>query len=87
MTEPKPIYAVPGAGHRLGPYMATVNCRVCHSILASVIEWDKRTAVILYNAEDHPVLAFVARFHCECGREQSFRSELMSAIRLGIAEE
>jgi hypothetical protein len=71
----------------LGPYLATLNCKACHSILASVVEWDKRTALILFTREGHPCLAFRARLHCVCGAERTFRSELMSAVRLGIAEE
>jgi hypothetical protein len=90
MSEPDPVYTVPAlqiGKHRLGPYIAALSCKSCHAILASVVEWDERTAVVLFTKEGYPALAFVARLHCVCGREQSFRSELMSAVRLGIAED
>jgi hypothetical protein len=92
MPEPKPVYAIPPAassgvnGHRLGPYLATLNCKACHSILVSVTEWEGKTAVILFTREKHPVLAFQARFRCLCGEERLFISVPMSAVRLGIAD-
>jgi len=87
MSEPKPTYAVPVADHHLGPYLSELTCKACHATLATVVEWDKRTALILFTREGHPCLAFRARLHCVCGAERTFRSELMSAVRLGIAEE
>jgi hypothetical protein len=88
MPEPKPTYHTGELEtvKRLGPYLATLNCKACHSILASVTEWDGKTAVILFTREGHPVLAFRARFHCLCGEERTFTSVPMSAVRLGIAE-
>jgi hypothetical protein len=87
MPEPKPTYAVPLADHRLGPYLSELACKVCHAILATVTEWDGRTAVILRTNEGYPVLAFRARFKCLCGEERDFESVPMSAIRLGIADQ
>jgi len=84
MPERKPVYAVPVADHRLGPYLATLNCKNCHSILASVTEFGGRTALILFTREGHPCLAFRARLHCLCGEEQVYYSMPMSAVRLGI---
>ena len=87
MTEPKPIYAVPIADHRLGPYLAELGCKKCHTTLATVTEFGGRTALILFTREGHPCLAFRARLKCLCGHEQVYQSMLMSAVRLGIAEE
>jgi hypothetical protein len=92
MPERKPVYRIPTVtssgvnGHRLGPYLATLNCKACHSILVSVTEWEGKTAVILFTREKYPVLAFRARFRCLCGEERVFTSVPMSAVRLGIAE-
>jgi len=87
MTEPKPTYAVSIGDHRLGPYLSELTCKNCHATLATVTQWDRRTCVILRTTEGHPCLAFVARFHCECGRERMFTSVPMSAIRLGLVDD
>lgn len=95
MTEPKPTYALPIADHtcpgvlrdRLGPYLSELTCKACHAVLATVVQWDRRTAVILRTNDGHPVLAFRARFRCDCGEERLFTSVPMSAIRLGIIDE
>jgi hypothetical protein len=87
MTEAKPTYTLPIADYRLGPYLSELRCKTCHATLATVVEWDGRTALVLFTREGHPCLAFRARLHCVCGAERTFRSELMSAVRLGIAEE
>jgi len=90
MSEPKPVYRVSNeslAGHRLGPYLSELTCKNCHATLATVTEWDRRTAVILRTNEGHPCLGFRVRFHCVCGQERVFFSMPMSAIRLGIADD
>ncbi len=86
MTEPKPTYAISNPRLRLGPYLAMLTCRSCRSPLASIVEWNKKTAVLLSTAEGRPVLVFRARLLCACGRERMFFSAPMSAVRLGIEE-
>jgi RNase P subunit RPR2 len=90
MSEPDPVYTVPAlqiGKHRLGPYMRPVICEKCGAILASIVEWDGKTAAVLFSREGHPALAFRARLVCLCGRERMFQSAPMSAIRLGITDE
>jgi RNase P subunit RPR2 len=91
MSEPDPVYTVASAlqigKHRLGPYIAALSCKRCHSILASVTELDGRTALVLFTREGYPCLAFEARLVCLCGEERMFYSMPMSAVRLGITDE
>jgi hypothetical protein len=89
MSEPDPVYTVPAlqiGKHRLGPYMAALSCTSCHAILASVVEWDKKTALVLFTREGYPALAFRARLRCRCGAARVFESVPMSAVGLGIVE-
>lgn len=90
MSEPDPVYTVPAlqiGKHRLGPYMAALSCKSCHAILASVVEFDHRSAAVLFTREGYPCLAFRARLLCRCGQERMFYSTPMSAVRLGIGKE
>lgn len=87
MTEPKPTYTVSNPRLRLGPYLATLSCKACHAILATVTEYDRKTALILSTREGLPVLAFRARVVCVCGVARTFYSAPSSAVRLGIAED
>jgi hypothetical protein len=86
MTEPKPTYTVSNPRLHLGPYLATLTCRACHSPLGMIVEWNKKTAVMLTTAEGHPVLVFRARLLCACGAARMFYSMPTSGIRLGIEE-
>jgi hypothetical protein len=86
MTEPKPTYTVSNPRLRLGPYLATLTCRRCGATLATVTEYDRKTALILSTREGLPVLAFRARIVCACGAARTFYSAPSSAVRLGIAE-
>jgi hypothetical protein len=87
MTEPKPTYTVSNPRLHLGPYLAVLTCRNCHSPLATVTEYDRKTALILSTREGLPVLAFRARIVCACGAAWTFYSAPMSAVRLGIPQD
>jgi len=87
MSEPKPVYMLPVADHRLGPYLNLLSCKTCRAPLASVTEFGGRTALILFTREGHPCLAFRARLHCLCGAERRFFSMPMSGVRLGLSDE
>jgi hypothetical protein len=67
--------------------MRPVICGKCGAILATVTEFDHKTAVVLFTREGYPALAFRARLVCLCGQERMFYSRPMSAIRLGIIDE
>lgn len=86
MTEPKPTYTVSNPRLHLGPYLATLSCKACHAILATVTEWDGKTALILATREGLPVLAFRARIVCACGVARMFYSMPAAGVRLGIEE-
>ena len=87
MTEAKPTYTLPIADYRLGPYLSELRCKTCHATLATVVEWDGRTALVLFTKEGYPSLVFRARFLCVCGQQRTFYSMPMSAVRLGIVED
>jgi hypothetical protein len=87
MTEPKPTYGVQSPPSSGAVSRDTLTCRRCGATLATVTEYDRKTALILSTREGLPVLAFRARIVCACGAAWTFYSAPMSAVRLGIPQD
>jgi hypothetical protein len=86
MTEPKPTYGVQSPPSSGAVSRDTLTCRRCGATLATVTEYDRKTALILSTREGLPVLAFRARIVCACGAAQMYFSMPAAGRRLGIEE-